>query len=332
MRIDFGDRTCEVVIESGAVGRIGEHLRHTGKVLVVTDDGVPVEYARKVCEAFGDARIMTLPRGERSKSFEVYISICEKLLSDGFTRGDAIVSVGGGVVCDVAGFAAATYMRGIELYSVPTTLLAQVDASVGGKNAVDVCGIKNAVGTFYQPKKVVIDPELLSTLGERELACGFAEIIKIAVTLDADLFRKLERGVGKNELPLVISRAVEAKARIVAADEKDRGERRVLNFGHTLGHGIESCTDHLHGECVALGMLCMCSETVFGRLSNVLEKYGLPTCADVSESDVSRAVLHDKKSNSDGIVAVFAEEIGKYEFLKITADDISERIKRIVRM
>lgn len=332
MNIDFGDRTSEVIIERGAIGRIGGLIRHTGKMLVVTDAGVPAVYAEKVCAAFDGARIMTLPEGESCKSFAVYESICEKLLSDGFLRGDAVTAVGGGAVCDVAGFAAATYMRGIDFYSVPTTLLAQVDASVGGKNAVDVCGIKNVVGTFYQPKKIVIDPDVLSTLGKRQLSCGFAEIIKVAATLDAALFGELERGTDADGLTRVIERAVAAKAKIVAEDEKDRGTRRVLNFGHTAGHGIEACTGLLHGECVALGMLCMCSESVFGRLRDVLEKYGLPTCADINGNDVLRALSLDKKSDSDGIVAVFAKEIGKYEILKITADDMLKRIKRVVRM
>ena len=162
--VNLGERSYDITIEKGALSRIENYIPHGGKTLIVTDDGVPAGYAKAVADGMENAVTVTLPQGEATKNFESYKVLCEKLLNLGFTRSDKVIAVGGGVVGDLAGFAASTYMRGIDFYNVPTTLLSQVDSSVGGKTAIDLCGIKNIIGTFYQPKAVIIDPDVLKTL------------------------------------------------------------------------------------------------------------------------------------------------------------------------
>ena len=179
-----------VIIERGALAKAEEIFNLDRKVLVVTDSGVPAEYAAKIAGKAREAVLVVLPEGEQTKTLESFGNLCQKLLDEGFTRKDCVVAVGGGVVGDLAGFAAACYMRGIDFYNVPTTLLAQVDSSVGGKTAVDLGSVKNIVGAFHQPKAVLIDPDVLKTLSPRQFACGAAEIIKMAMTFDKAQFEK----------------------------------------------------------------------------------------------------------------------------------------------
>ena len=188
LTMDLGNKSYDIIIERGALSRIGEILPLNRRVLIVTDAGVPAEYSDAVASACTSSIKVTLEPGEGSKSFECLQMLLEKMLTGGFTRTDAVVAVGGGVCGDLAGFAAACFMRGIDFYNVPTTLLSQVDSSIGGKTAVNLAGYKNCVGAFYQPKRVVIDPCVLKTLPPRHLACGLAEAIKMAATCDKELF------------------------------------------------------------------------------------------------------------------------------------------------
>ena len=317
--------TYDVIVESGAAKTPERYLSLDRRVLIVTDRGVPKEYAARVAAACRAPVIVTVPVGEKSKSIRRWKVLHETMIKCGFTRNDCVVAVGGGVVGDLAGFAAATYMRGIDFYNIPTTLLSLVDSSVGGKTAVDLGGVKNPVGAFWPPKCVIADTELLSTLSPREYAAGMAESIKMAAALDADFFTVLENGTPTPDE--IVTRSILLKQRIVEADEREDGLRRVLNFGHTLGHGIESCGGRLHGECVALGMIPMCEGDVRERLVRTLSKYGLPTSCRISEKKVMRAVLHDKKTNEDGtLTVVTVPEIGKYEFSDMTPDELRARL------
>ena len=322
--------TYDVVAEPGAAGSPEKHLALDRRVLIVTDRGVPKAYAVRIAAACRESIVVTVSAGEKSKSIRRWKELHETMLHAGFTRSDCVVAVGGGVVGDLAGFAAATYMRGIDFYNIPTTLLAAVDASVGGKTSIDLGGVKNPVGAFWPPKKVIVDAELLNTLPPREIAAGMAESIKMAATLDTDFFAALEGGT----VPLadVIGRSVLLKRRVVEEDERESGLRRVLNFGHTLGHGIEARGGRLHGECVALGMIPMCEGEVRERLVRVLEKYGLPTSCRVKADAVMHAVLHDKKMNEDGTVTVVTvPEIGKFAFVDMTPDELRVRLAVINR-
>ena len=215
-------------------------------------------------------------------------------------------------------------MRGIDFYNIPTTLLSQVDSSIGGKTAIDFGGIKNSVGAFYQPKKVIIDTEVLKTLSTRQLMSGLAEAIKMAVTCDEQLFSLIEKSDDIfQDLPKIIEAAILIKKNVVEKDPKENGLRRVLNFGHTVGHAIEASENGrlLHGECVALGMLPFCSPDVRARLSALLEKYSLPTKI-TKKDELIPYINHDKKLTKDGVITVFSNKIGTYEFRKMSAGDI----------
>ncbi len=316
----------DVVIEKNCTEQADRYLSLSRKVLIVTDDGVPADYARRIASFCKYPKIVTVNRGEDSKSIKNYEMLLSYMLENGFTRSDAVIAVGGGMVGDLSGFVAASYMRGIDFYNVPTTVLAQVDASVGGKTALNLLGIKNIVGAFYQPKKVLIDTELLKTLDKRQLSNGLAEALKMAICFDEKLFSLFESVNVFSKLDEVIERSVMIKKSVVERDERESGIRRALNFGHTIGHGIESTTELYHGECVALGMLPMCSDKVRARLVPVLEKLALPTECDFDSKRVYEAAVCDKKASSDGVFAVTAEEIGAYKITKISFEELFELI------
>ena len=318
----------DIVIGQGILKSAGELLDLNRKVLIVTDSGVPESYAKTVADLSETPVLVTIPKGEASKNINEFSSILSAMLKAGFSRGDCVVAVGGGVVGDISGFAASCYMRGIDFYNLPTTLLSQVDSSIGGKTAIDFDGVKNAVGVFYQPKKVLIDTDTLETLDKRQLSAGLAEAIKMAATSDAELFSFIEDSKDlKADLPKIIEAAIKIKRSVVEQDPKESGLRRVLNFGHTVGHAIESASGGklLHGECVALGMLPFSSGEVRKRLENVLKKYGLPTEIKKSDALISY-ISHDKKLTKDGIVTIFVDKIGSFEFRKMTAEQILKRI------
>lgn len=314
----------DIVIGKGILKDASHLLNLERRVLIVTDSGVPAEYAKTVSDLCKNPSIITLPQGEKSKNFDEFRHILSKMLEEEFTRTDCVVAVGGGVVGDISGFAAACYMRGIDFYNIPTTLLSQVDSSIGGKTAIDFGGIKNSVGAFYQPKKVIMDTEVLKTLSRRQLMSGLAEAIKMAVTCDEQLFSLIENSKDiYADLQNILEAAVMIKKNVVEKDPKESGLRRVLNFGHTLGHAIEASENGrlLHGECVALGMLPFCSPDVRTRLSAVLKKYSLPT-EIIKKEDLIPYINHDKKLTKDGIITVFSDKIGTFEFRKMSADEI----------
>ncbi len=304
-------------IQRGGLHRAGDLFSLNRKVLVVSDSGVPEEYAMTVASQCDEAVLFVFEQGEESKCMDTYEGILQALVSNRFTRTDCIVAVGGGVVGDVAGFAAATYMRGIDFYNIPTTVLAQVDASIGGKTAVDFEGYKNLVGAFCSPKGVLIDTDLLQTLSHRQIANGVAEIIKMALTHDAELFAMMETESHVTET--MIRRALQVKKQVVEADERETGLRKVLNFGHTLGHAIESVDNrYYHGECVALGMIPMCSVAVRERLLPMLERWGLPTNCVTNADAILEACRHDKKVDGNAITVVYVPEIGAFELKTIS--------------
>ena len=327
--VNLGEKSYDIYLEKGAISKVGQLFELDRRVLVVTDSGVPKQYARAVADSSKEAYIMTIKAGEGSKSLDTFASICENLLKNGFTRKDCVVAVGGGVVGDLAGFSAACYMRGIDFYNVPTTLLSQVDSSVGGKTAVDFCGIKNIIGAFHQPKAVLIDPEVLETLDKRQFACGAAEIIKMAATFDAEFFEFIEKAPIEDNLEDNIAKAVKIKANVVELDEKESDLRKVLNFGHTIGHGIESVTDYLHGECVALGMLTMASPEAKERLTKVLIRENLPTSCNADANSVCDAAMHDKKADANEITTVVVDTIGSYRFDKKNRDKLIDAYKEV---
>ncbi len=330
LSMNLGENSYDIVVKRGALREAAGYLKLDRRVLIVTDDGVPAAYSDTIAEACKYPTKVSVPAGEGSKSFPTFERLCRVMLEKGFTRTDAVVAVSGGVVGDLAGFAAASYMRGIDFYNIPTTFLSQVDSSIGGKTAINLEGVKNIIGAFYQPKKVLIDPDVLRTLPRRQLSSGLAESVKMAATFDKELFETIERGDIEENLDTVIEKSLAIKKYVVEHDEKEAGLRRVLNFGHTIGHGIESCEGlHglYHGECVALGMLPMCSDTVRERLIGIYEKIGLPTALDFEPERVFEAVTHDKKLDGSLIHLVFVPEIGTYEMKKMSLSDFHTMIK-----
>lgn len=332
LHMELGELGYDIVIERGALDRAAELLDLDRKVLVVTDDGVPAEYASKVAASAKDGTVFTVAQGEDSKSLELFGEIMSRMLKLGFGRKDAVVAVGGGVVGDLAGFAASAYMRGIDFYNIPTTVLSQVDSSIGGKTAVNLDGIKNIVGAFYQPRKVLVDLDLLSTLPQRQISNGLAEAVKMSLTSDADLFRLFEKGNISENMDEIITRSLMIKKNVVEQDEKEQGLRKILNFGHTIGHGIESF-EHLnglyHGECVALGMIPMVSDTLRPRLIKVLENLSLPTSVELDCDAVYAAMIHDKKGEGDCVTVTTVPDAGRYEMKRVAFGELYPLIKMI---
>ena len=321
----------DIIIGSGLLDKIDEYFNLDRRVLVVTDSGVPKEYSHAVAERAKISKIYTVPEGEGSKSLEVYKKLMRAAADFELGRGDLMIAVGGGVVGDLVGFAASTYMRGIDFYNVPTTLLSEVDSSIGGKCALNLDGIKNIIGSFYRPSGVLIDTDTLKTLPKRQFASGLCEAIKMAATSNEALFRYFEENeIDEENIGYVITEALKIKAAVVKSDEREEGLRKILNFGHTLGHGIESVealSGLYHGECVALGMISMCSGRTRKRLVSVLEKFSLPT---KYEGDIDKAIefaRHDKKCHSGVIDTVTLEEIGKYKMKKMTLEEFEAHIK-----
>lgn len=329
MHIELGENSYEILTLAGSLMHIGEHFNLNRKVLIVTDEGVPADYAKTVATQCATALIETIPSGEESKSLSVFSRLEEVMLSNDFSRKDCVVAVGGGVVGDLAGFAAACYMRGIDFCNVPTTVLSQVDSSIGGKTAVNFLGVKNIIGAFYQPRLVVIDFDVLKTLPKRQIINGMAEALKMAATFDEVLFEELTQAKEASQLAALIPKAIEWKKRVVEEDEKEQGLRKVLNFGHTLGHGIEVASggELLHGECVALGMLPMCDQKVSERILSAMKELGFPLACDFDEQKAMQAILHDKKGSGDVISTVYVPKLGTYEFRDKTADELFADLK-----
>jgi len=329
--ISLGEKSYDIIVERGALNKIGEYLNLNRKVLVLTDSGVPSEYSEAVLSACKDGYIYTVPQGEKSKNMDTYRGVLSFLVEKAFTRTDCVVCVGGGVIGDLGGFVAATYMRGIDFYNVPTTLLSQVDSSIGGKVAIDFGGVKNIVGAFYQPKCVVIDPDTLKSLDSRQLMAGLCEAIKMAITCDYDLFELIEKSESiDDDLDEIIVSALKIKKGVVEKDPCEKGLRRVLNFGHTIGHAVESMGELgslLHGECVAIGMLPMCGENVRQRLKATLEKYSLPTVLAFSPDELVSFVSRDKKADGNKINVIYTDKIGSFEERKIEISQIKDYIR-----
>lgn len=319
----------DIRLSPGGLASAGKYMNLNRRVLIVTDSGVPTQYANAIAVQCKKPVVATIPQGEGSKNFTNFEKLSSILVQHSFDRHDCVVAVGGGVVGDLAGFVAASYMRGIDFYNVPTTLLSQVDSSIGGKVAVDFHGMKNIIGAFKQPKMVLIDPSVLATLSRRQYVAGLAEVIKMAATHDPVLFERLEREGLETPALDIIDAALRIKRGVVEEDEKETGLRRVLNFGHTVGHGIESRSggQYMHGECVALGMLPMCAPAVRERLLALYEKVGLPTEQPYATDLIWGIMMHDKKMAGDTITYVWVEEIGSFEIRTASRGDYYNLVK-----
>ena len=320
----------DITLKRNAINEVNNIFDIKGKALIVTDSGVPEEYSKIVASQIKDSVIYTFPQGEQSKNFETYSALLKTLAENNFDRNDCVIAVGGGVTGDMAGFTAATYMRGIKFYNIPTTLLSQVDSSIGGKTAIDFLGYKNLVGAFYQPNAVIIDPDVLKTLPKRQFNNGLCESIKMAATSDSELFKILEENNAEDIIDTVIEKSLLIKKQVVEEDEKETGLRKVLNFGHTIGHAIETVTgleELYHGECVALGMMFMANGEAKKRIEKLLNKNNLPSETNFNVEAVYEALHHDKKSAGSGVNVVKVKNIGEFQFEFLEYNEIYKILK-----
>ena len=330
IHMNLGQDSYDIVVERGLLANAAKHLNLDRRALIVTDTGVPVSYSKTIAGQCKQSVIYTVEEGEGSKSMEVFGRLLQTMLDHGFSRKDCVIAVGGGVVGDLSGFAASAYMRGIDFYNIPTTLLSQIDSSIGGKTAINFGGVKNIVGAFYQPRKVLIDPELLKTLPKRQIANGLAEAIKMALTSDEGLFDLFENRDMESNLEEIIIRSLNIKKSVVEQDEKESGLRKILNFGHTIGHGIESCegmSGLYHGECVALGMLPMCGKETRARLVEVLKKCGLYRELEYDWEKITEAAFHDKKADGDSVTVTMVNAPGRFELKTMKCLEVIELAK-----
>lgn len=321
-----------IYLERGALQKAGELLSLQRKCMIVTDQNIPATYIDALAGQCLEPVVFTLAPGETSKSLESFSEILTVMLENHFSRTDCVIALGGGVVGDLAGFVASAFLRGVDFYNIPTTVLSQVDSSIGGKVAVNFQGLKNMVGAFYPPKAVLIDPDTLASLPRRQIANGLAESIKMALTFDEAFFSLFEETNPLENLDKIIELSLLAKQRVVEADEREQGLRRVLNFSHTVAHAIESESLEsenplYHGECVALGMIPMCSDEVKKRLIPVLERSGLPTQYEGSPERWMEAISHDKKVGGDTITVVRVETVGSFVLEKVPLSRFAEEIR-----
>lgn len=334
--VNLKGKEYKIIIQKGITENCSEILAEYAngkKVFVITDSIVATYYRKRIT----GAEIIVVPAGEGSKSIATLEFVYNELLSRGISREDTIVALGGGVVGDLSGFVASTILRGVNYIQIPTTLLAQVDSSVGGKTAINLNAGKNLVGTFYQPKLVIIDSETLKTLPKREISCGMAEVIKYGCIRDKDLFEKLEANYTIDPIiDEVIETCCRIKAEIVEKDEFDTGERMLLNFGHTLGHGIEKkygFGQWSHGAAVAVGMNIMArygeaegftKQGTAERILKLCKKFTLPTSSDLN--GVAAAIMYDKKVLGGDIRIVLLNEIGSSFYKKVPLEVIKDII------
>ena len=331
IKINIPNHSYIINLGNNLLKDVDKYFDVNRKILIVTDDNIPKKYIKTVRDRIKDCYVLIIRHGEKNKNFTNYQNILKNLIKHSFTRHDAVIAIGGGVIGDMAAFAASTYMRGIDFYNIPTTLLSQVDSSIGGKTAIDFMGVKNIVGTFYQPKAVLIDTDTLKTLPKRQLSNGIVESIKMAATFDKKFFNYLKTtpGILENANTIVYN-SLKIKKAVVEKDEKEKGLRKVLNFGHTIGHAIEESLNlkYLHGECVGVGMLYFSSENAKNEIKNILSNYNLPTKLKFNKNKVLKLITHDKKSNNDSISVIYVNKIGTYRIEKLTIQQINEILNK----
>lgn len=341
--IDLDEKNYSIHIEKALLNSVSDHIGNADKWMIITDRNVDRLYGEKVLDSLKGKEVykFIIEPGERSKTFSMVESILNKMIENGLTRRSKIIALGGGVVGDIAGFCASIYMRGIQFIQLPTTLLAQVDSSVGGKTGINMPQGKNMVGSFYQPEAVIIDTDTLNTLPRKELISGMGEIVKYGVIWDYDFLNLIEENL-KNILNLeeevmkkIIKKCCEIKAEVVSQDERELGIRKILNFGHTIGHALEARTAYkryTHGEAVLIGMyyealiskgLGYIEDEYFKKIENIIKNLGVSL--DISEFSIEslvEAMMKDKKNKDGKISFIFPKGRGVVEEVFLNKGEI----------
>lgn len=351
LKVDIKEHEYDIVIGKDILKNCADYIKEArkipAKILVVTDENVEKLYADTVCNSLkeiAEVKLVVLPAGETTKSLGYLSDLYDEAFSFGMTRTDLAVALGGGVIGDLTGFFASTVLRGIDVVQMPTTLLSQVDSSVGGKTAIDVSWGKNLVGTFYQPRLVIADTATLSTLPDSEFASGLAEVIKYGCIWDEKFFDKIDSASSRAELMDMIDEIVytccNIKRQVVEQDEHDTALRMILNFGHTAGHIVEKAynyTGYTHGEAVAYGMIIasrlgeklgITEQGATEKIEAMIKKFSLPYDIELSDEDLSGIVL-DKKASGSDISVILLDKIGKYNIHKMNTEEYVNILKEI---
>jgi len=329
--MNLNENSYDIILERGCLKRLSEYGECNHKVMIISDDNVPKAYIDTIAGQCKECCIHIVKHGEQAKSLSVFAEICEDLSKHHFSRRDMIIALGGGVVGDLSGYVAACYMRGIAFIQIPTTTLSQIDSSIGGKVAINFHGVKNMIGAFYQPKLVLIDPETLKTLPKRHYVNGLVEALKAGLIYDPSLFQLFESDSIDEKLDDIIAKALAVKKAVVEQDEKENGLRRILNFGHTVGHAIETSNhlhDFYHGECVAFGMMYFIDNPELQkRTARIYEKLGLPTSVEKDHKQWLQIMRNDKKADHDLIDTVWVRQLGHAEIIRMSLAEIAARLE-----
>lgn len=324
ININLKEKSYKIITGRNILCNISSYFNFEDKkVLIVTDSNIPTSYISILENAVKIDEVVTLPPGEETKSFENYLLLQEKLLSLNFSRNDVIISLGGGVIGDLVGFVSSTYKRGIKLINIPTSTLAMIDSSIGGKTAINLNGIKNVIGTFYQPNLVLIDFELLKSLDTRHFNNGLIEALKMGYIYDETILELLDKNINDN-LEDIIIKSILGKKYYVEEDEKEENIRKILNYGHTFGHALESLSGFsnklYHGEAVALGMLIVNEDKE--NLSRYLTKLNISYNFEIDIDQMLKIIINDKKVQGDFIELIKVDHISQGYIQKISLDEL----------
>lgn len=327
LNVNLKENSYKVILGNNILKDLSIYYSLDKKVLVLTDDLVPSSYSDEILKQAKEGYKYIIKHGEESKNINYYILINKFLLEHEFTRNDLIIAVGGGVVGDLGAFVASTYKRGIDFINVPTSTLAMIDSSVGGKTGIDFNGVKNVIGTFYEPKLVLIDFSTLKTLDERNYNNGLVEALKMGLLFSEELINLFNNPKGNIEK--IITRSIEYKIKVVEQDEFELDERRVLNLGHTFGHAFEVSNKCLHGEAVAKGLMYVINNPLLKiKVKNILNKLNIPLNYSINKEEVLNLIKNDKKRNDDKISLIKINYIERYVIEDVNLETIERMLER----
>ena len=324
LSVNLKENSYKIIIGYNILKEISSYYSLDKKVLVISDDGVPSFYYEEILSTIKNGYKFIIKQGEASKNIDNYYLINKFLLENEFDRNDLIIAVGGGVVIDLSAFVASTYKRGIDVINVPTSTLAMIDSSVGGKNGINFNGVKNILGTFYQPKLVLIDLNTLKTLDKRNYNNGLVEALKAGLIMDKEILPLFKDY--KNNILDIIIKSLKVKISVVEQDEKEKGLRKILNFGHTIGHAIEVQKKLLHGEAVAKGMLYVLNKKYQKEIKEILNTLEIDVDYNV-DIDAINLIKNDKKREDKYLDLIVVEEIGSAKIKKVTIEEIENLLK-----
>ncbi len=331
IQVNIPNHEYEIILERGSLYHIHDFIDTQRKIFILTDQNIPAKWVDALLQQCPHASVCRVKPGEESKSFQTYEYVLKEMLAQHMTRKDLLIALGGGVIGDLGGFVSASYMRGIDFISIPTTTLSQIDSSIGGKTAINVGDVKNIVGAFHHPKKVIIDFDTLSTLDDRQVKNGLVEAIKAGLIHDASLFEIFKQEDYMDHLETIIYKSLMMKKKVVEQDEKENGLRKTLNFGHTIGHGIEAyyhLDKYLHGECVAMGMLFFLEDAqVKQEVLTIYQRMGFIIDQDYNPQAVFNLCTMDKKAYQDYISIVKVKEVGKSYIEEVPISYLKEIIQ-----